>query len=217
MKSPKSNLLIVGCGGVAFHSISALAALGEGLGYGTSFAVDPDKIEEKNLSRQWCNAEVGDYKALLLDHNVSVRRKIEEVGKSQWDAFTRCDNLIVFCWCDNDEARLYLAQKLREYAPKVERIIAVTGANETQTACAYGFYASKGEVHMDWTSRMEGAVAEGVEGCGAQTVLANQVASTLSFMQYQYLKTWAPGDTVKDFYWDQVADKVWAEKHKERK
>ena len=126
--------VIVGCGGLAFHSLGTLSVIMSMLEIDRLFTVDHDSLEAKNLARQpW--GEVGTSKAVAAREVLAIQCPDVEVIANQeraqdfdrWHALG--EQALVICFPDNHAARMYTIDAATAHAGNAP-ITLLFGGNE---------------------------------------------------------------------------------------
>jgi len=207
------DVIVVGCGGVAFHAASWVRSMLETLEGGTVLAIDPDTVEKGNERRQW--SEEGRYKTELFLEAVLPRSgKFQGLAVNDYVQSAKAANAmeammtepntpsegwngIMLLWPDNIDARRLAVSNLSAGTLDAEQVTCpiVTAGCDMHTAMAYGSIC-RGTAESSWPWRPPAAAESPVEpeepsdeevACGGQTVLANVMAASLSKMLLDYM------------------------------
>jgi len=197
--------VFVGCGGTFWTSTPFLSQLVNRRVPSCIKFIDPDWIEPKNLSRQWCpeaqhlayhGIREGDlmaYKAILalnrvagrnynMNHGEALTLFHSEFFDAEAHLFGIVENtlhLVVNVDCDH--ARLACVKAAQEYEDG-RVIVYMTGCDEEFGQVYYGIWEDGDPVHNFLplhTDIGNGREAPERPKCGEQTVLSNQITGTL--------------------------------------
>lgn len=203
--SRKRILYIVGCGGVAFHAMSLLKAqIGNGE-WDTLVTFDPDKIEAKNVGRQWGPQHIGKPKATEMVtalgdgetlQGEGIRKKFTSpLGFKIWKKYFEKtgEMLTVFAWPDSNQARIDACDFALTVGRQGVSTILVTAGSVAVGAQAMGLAVHNKKVLWDFRQdhpEIDGITSPdaGLPGCGFQTALSNAHAATMSVQLYEYIK-----------------------------
>lgn len=226
------QVAIIGCGGVAYHVSTLLAAFLAETKPQKVILIDPDQVEEGNLRRQWPNEE-GSWKANAMedmlphDGDGVVDDEEEEVSTSEIEYVTEYEpyelehllahmvtddetsETLVFVFADSDPVRKQVWKDLAGLSEKgeIKGFIGYITAGNDRTSCqAFGGIVENGVVTWPLAItklRGEGKGNEDVEeGCDGQTALANAMGANLSMELLRYMQEWSITEQVVEKYWD---------------
>lgn len=216
--------IVVGAGGIGYHGRGLLCARVRRQDNPYVMVMDPDRIEKKNLVRQWLGAHVGDWKAQALSGYLAG---CDVEGDFACLRVEDCNTLVlpvarlveVYAWPDNDEARFATQMKVREYVERVkpEWCGLVAAGNDAEGANVYGSVYRDGNWYYDWVPhlkqmRKDGMIEERTTECGDQTAQCNAMAANMSMIMMDTLWGWQPGDTEPGRYiFDVTLPRMWKE------
>lgn len=211
---------IVGCGGTFWCATPLLSALLKQMEPRRVRLFDPDVLEEKNLSRQWVNAE-----GLVARPDLIGTPKVVLAAKAlgyKCELFKECFNLmtdlqdnhtLVIVNVDNNRSRV-LAWERMSSSP-YDTVFVVSGCDGGGGQVYYGVrrvYPSGGVyADYDWVDyhpdvqEDPGGEPRREMGCGGQTVYANAITGQLlgfTIMQSWERYTGGEGTPVKEWCWD---------------
>lgn len=240
LRHKEMGIVFVGCGGTFWTSSPYFSYLLQEIRPASVYAIDPDKLTEENLERQWCNysdRNVGVAKATCAMREIALQDRTTcgvygvAVKKFQeWmndvDAQEDLEDkpVLVIVNVDNDEARL----AVREWCQQRFRqtIMVMSGCDMNYGQVYYGVYQGAGglpakhdwfDLHTDVGKRAEPIQRDGV-GCGAQSTLSNFMTGALFAPAIEEAVQWFRDEwtvkTVGEWYWRRFEDgklKAWTQ------
>jgi hypothetical protein len=217
------GIAVIGCGGVAYHSIPLIAVLSNGK---PIFFRDADYVEEGNTRRQWIGQE-GKSKVNALCEFLSEEGDAD--GEEEWFwaenapelrefmGIQKVKNLVIFCLVDSLKARediFEAAYWLGLPVPEIhafENVVLLTAGCSGANAQAHALIMKEGK--CVWDAReyglFENTADEAAEDhCGEQTALSNHAAGTMLFNLWDYItQEWNPGSPILQLCWDKNSRK----------
>jgi hypothetical protein len=220
---PWVNWVFVGCGGNHYYLQPYLYKVAKDAE--TLMWIDPDKLEQGNLDRQWPTDEVGDYKAFIAgDHWPPGTRSdittmcqahactVEELQKDpEWWKSVQCvgkkgeRGVVIVCLPDNDVARVESAVMLERMIVdnKADHgVVIVAGTDLNRGQAYYGVRGPDKWLH-DWRTLhpdiQTQTPEEAAAGCG-QTAPVN-IQTAVITAQCIEEALYAKGDEVHEFHW----------------
>lgn len=228
------SVIFVGCGGTFWYGRPIFSALLKKLAPrirkdGRVIFLDPDRIEEGNTTRQWCNypAEVGRSKAHCAEASVNLTG-LTDRGRPYGTDFQTWTELnpfrerlpdgpvLVIVNVDNNLARLQVRDWALQRDPRT--VMVVSGCELHHGQVYYGAYGAGGIPTHDWLAAhedVEGTTGDGSGAtgeCGAQSVISNALTAALFAPALDHVMGWLiPGlepTLVREWYWRNIGEGV---------
>lgn len=221
----KATFVFVGCGGTFWCASPMLAALVKRYNPETTIFVDPDKLERRNLERQWCvqPRTVRDnegYKARLAQAAVRPGLSISTTETFQEGANDLREALegravVLVCNVDSDKARIDMAQwaSMRQ----AETVMILSGCDTDYGQVYYGWWKN-GESVRDWRKSHPDVTEDEKpkDSCG-QNIMSNALSGVLLGLALEEVMPYVMRDQlpteVKEWYWKRegTALKTWVD------
>lgn len=161
LPSDMTLLVAVGCGGIFYHGLSRMVVWANRRGWTETTLIDPDKIEEKNASRQWGTdlpglKIVGTFKVRVAqkamielgmtcsayEHGIDKPEGMLYVMNTSGDYkrhYERFERIVVVATPDNHLCRVHVHEGCRLLAMSTGvPVYEVTAGNQLDSGYAYG-------------------------------------------------------------------------------
>lgn len=222
------SVVFVGCGGTFWYGRSIFSAMlkklapqiGRG---GRVIFVDPDRIEEGNTTRQWCDIGMLGSKAHRADES-TITPGLRSLGRPYGMDFQTWTELnpggripdgpvLVIVNVDNNRARLQVREWALQRDPRT--VMVVSGCELHHGQVYYGAYGADGILTHDWY-RAHKDVDDGSDyapvgpgECGAQSVVSNALTAALFAPALDDAMKWliqgSEPALIREWYWRDAA------------
>lgn len=219
-------VVFVGCGGTYWTSANYFCSLLKQMNPSIVHLVDPDKLEERDTARQWCQIKPHPNGLVLkasAAYDLFVPKDLLPSAHSwnwtfqEWvtsfDPTYQEDlvgkDILVIVNVDNDEARLAVRQWCLERLGRT--LMVMSGCDMNYGQVYYGVYKDGGARH-DWlpfhpeVGNPEAKPLQGDGGgCGAQSTMSNFMTGALfgpAILEAIRWWTPTPPPKVSEFYWN---------------
>lgn len=229
------SVVFVGCGGTFWYGRSIFSAMLKKLAPqigtdGRVILVDPDRIEEGNTTRQWCNSNrLGLSKAHCAEADV-ILPELRALGRPYLMPFQTWVEMnpgagipngpvLVIVNVDNNLARLQVRDWALQRDPRT--VMVVSGCELHHGQVYYGAYGAGGILTHDWlqthddVSGVRLGSPAGSGECGAQSVVSNAMTAALFAPALEEAMKWLTrGEEpagIQEWYWrgDYLVHRMW--------
>lgn len=202
-------MVFVGCGGTFWTASPMLAALVRKYNPAMCHFIDPDRVEEQNLERQWVLARPGEPKATLGGSAIGPSGPSKCVERFFWEvrddlqAHGEAPTMVFVVNVDNDEARLEVRAFCREYPGTA--IMVMSGCDQNFGQVYTGWWDNWRTVH-DWLESHPD-IREGKppgDTCG-QNIFSNAMTGVFLGAALHHvmdaLRNGEPPEEMLEWYW----------------